>query len=232
MPYAATHKANTRRRIVESARKLFNRHGFNAVSIDEIMEDAGLTRGGFYRHFGAKEELYRAAVLQFAHAAQPERWQRCHFDPDAEGAAVARMIVNAYLSTEHFDDRDGSCPMIGLPSDVARSADGVRAAFREILEMMLRCFEANLAPADLSSRQRALAVASTIVGGMVLARAIDDAALATEIRAAARAEVFATTGWNGPAAAGNDATRAAAADARPPRQASGAGPDRALSEAK
>lgn len=218
MPYAATHKANTRRRIVESARKLFNRRGFNGVSIDEIMEDAGLTRGGFYRHFGAKEELYRAAVLQFARAEQPEQWQMCHFDPDAKGAAFARMIVNAYLSTEHFDDRDGSCPMIALPSDVARSADGVRDAFREVLEMMLRCFEANLAPADLSSRERALAVASTIVGGMVLARAIDDPALATELRAAARAEVFAATGWNAPAAtAGNGATRAAPAEARAPR---------------
>ena len=123
MPYPATHKAETRRRIVASARKLFNRHGFNAVSIDEIMADAGLTRGGFYKHFGAKEELYRAAVLQFAHAEKPEYWQSRHVDPSANGVPLARMIVNSYLSKDHFDDRDGSCPMIALPSDVARSAD-------------------------------------------------------------------------------------------------------------
>ncbi len=51
MPYAATHKAETRARIVQSARRLFNRHGFTEVSIDEIMSAAGLTRGGFYNHF-------------------------------------------------------------------------------------------------------------------------------------------------------------------------------------
>ncbi len=76
MPYTAAHKQETRQRIVASARRLFNRNGFNDVSIDEIMEDAGLTRGGFYKHFGAKDELYRAAVLQFARAARPHDRQR------------------------------------------------------------------------------------------------------------------------------------------------------------
>jgi TetR/AcrR family transcriptional regulator, transcriptional repressor for nem operon len=64
MPYTAEHKENTRRRIVQSARRLFNRHGFNGVSIDEIMAEAGLTRGGFYNHFGTKEELYAEVVQQ------------------------------------------------------------------------------------------------------------------------------------------------------------------------
>lgn len=195
MPYAATHKAQTRQRIVESARKLFNRNGFDAVTIDEIMEDAGLTRGGFYKHFGAKDELYRAAVLQFARAERPEPWQARHVERHAEGVPLARMIVNAYLSRDHFDDRDGSCPMVALPSDVARAASGVKDAFREVLDMMLGCFEQNLPATDMTSRNRALAVAATIVGGMVLARAIDDPALADELRAAALAEVMASTGW-------------------------------------
>ena len=54
MPYTAKHKKNTRARIVECARKLFNRRGFVEVSIDEIMAEAGLTRGGFYNHFNNK----------------------------------------------------------------------------------------------------------------------------------------------------------------------------------
>lgn len=195
MPYAATHKANTRKRIVASARKLFNRNGFDAVTIDEIMQDAGLTRGGFYKHFAAKDELYRAAVLQFARAEAPEPWQARHIARGAEGVPLARMIVNSYLSRDHFDDRDGSCPMVAIPSDVARAADGVKDAFREVLDMMLRCFEANLAATELPSRDRALAVAATIVGGMVLARAIDDPVLADELRAAALAEVMSSTGW-------------------------------------
>src|SRR5262245_27189077 len=65
MHYAAHHKDKTRARIVDSARGLFNRRGFDAVSIDEVMKAAGLTRGGFYHHFSNKESLYTAAVNSF-----------------------------------------------------------------------------------------------------------------------------------------------------------------------
>jgi|SRR5690348_4583743 TetR/AcrR family transcriptional regulator, transcriptional repressor for nem operon len=72
MPYTPEHKARTRERIVESAQRLFNRHGFNGVSIDEIMADAGLTRGGFYNHFGTKDELY-AEVVTYALSSRRRR---------------------------------------------------------------------------------------------------------------------------------------------------------------
>ena len=62
MPYTREHKEKTRAKIVDAARRLFNRHGFAGVSIDDIMGEAGLTRGGFYNHFGTKEELYAAVV--------------------------------------------------------------------------------------------------------------------------------------------------------------------------
>lgn len=58
MPYTSSHKANTRDKIVAAARGLFNRHGFEQVSIDRIMAAAGLTRGGFYNHFDSKDQLY------------------------------------------------------------------------------------------------------------------------------------------------------------------------------
>ena len=62
MSYSAEHKQRVRAKIVESARVLFNRHGFKDVTIDTIMKFAGLTRGGFYNHFKNKEELYDQAV--------------------------------------------------------------------------------------------------------------------------------------------------------------------------
>jgi len=65
MPYSAKHKRETRQRILESARRLFNSRGFADVSIGEIMQDAGLTHGGFYRHFKDKGELYAEAVRRF-----------------------------------------------------------------------------------------------------------------------------------------------------------------------
>ena len=65
MPYSPEHAVQTRGRIVESARRLFNRHGFEQVTIDQIMAAAGLTRGAFYHHFQSKNELYAAAVASF-----------------------------------------------------------------------------------------------------------------------------------------------------------------------
>ena len=70
MPYTKEHKQRTREKIVDSARRLFNRHGFTGVSIDEIMADAGLTRGGFYNHFSTKEELYAEVVQQVLSCAK------------------------------------------------------------------------------------------------------------------------------------------------------------------
>jgi hypothetical protein len=105
------------------------------------------------------------------------------------------MIVNAYLSKEHFDDRDGCCPMVGLPSDSARAGEAVRAAYRKVLEMMAGAFEAALAPGNPAARQRALALVALCVGGMVLSRAVDDPTLADDLRNAARAHALMAAGW-------------------------------------
>jgi len=172
---------------------LFNRRGLAGVTIDEITADAGLTRGGFYKHFNTKEELYTEAIAQF-NCDDAETWWHRHVDRSAQGPRRAKMIVNAYLSKEHFDDRDGSCPMVGLPSDAARAGEPIKAAYRQVLARMTRAFETNLLPGEPSARQRALALVALCVGGMVLARAIDDSDLAEDLRNAARTQVLAALG--------------------------------------
>jgi TetR/AcrR family transcriptional regulator, transcriptional repressor for nem operon len=180
MPYAPEHKAQTRARIVECARRMFNRHGFEAVSIDQIMASAGLTRGGFYHHFANKDALYSEAVAGYA---------RCN-SGGLTFAAPARQIVlqmvNAYLSRQHLEDVDRHCPMIALPSDVARAGPAVRRTYEMLLGGMVGLFERGVDPADGDARQAALAIAALCVGGMVLARTIEDGDLAAEIREAAR----------------------------------------------
>jgi TetR/AcrR family transcriptional regulator, transcriptional repressor for nem operon len=188
MRYSATQKQATRERIVNSARRLFNRRGFSEVTIDEIMQHAGLTRGGFYRHFATKGQLYADAVRQFFCMTAPERWQKKHVDPCAKGVDRARMIVNAYLSREHLADLEGSCPLIALPSDVARGGKAVRGAFREVLAKMIEIFA--IPPAQPEARKRALSLVAMCVGAMVIARAIDDERLGDEVRSAARAQLF------------------------------------------
>jgi AcrR family transcriptional regulator len=193
MPYPPAHRRETRERILRSARRLFNRKGFAEVTIDEIMAAAGLTRGGFYRYFATKDELYGEALLQFTCNDPPERWQRKHVDPCADGTTLARMIMEAYLSHEHFQDRAGSCPTAALASDVSRGSLQVKRAFRKVLEAMLAVFAANLEGDD--ARERALALVSLCVGTMVVARAVDDPALADAFRHAARKHVVASSGW-------------------------------------
>lgn len=178
MPYAPEHKEQTRARIVECARRMFNRHGFEAVSIDQIMAAAGLTRGGFYHHFANKEQLYGEAIAGYA---------GCNaMDSGGPAGSIVLQMVNAYLSRQHLDDIDRHCPLIALPSDAARAGPTVRRTYQMLLGRMLGMFERGVDPADGDARQAAMAIAALCVGGMVLARTIEDDALAAEIREAAR----------------------------------------------
>jgi AcrR family transcriptional regulator len=204
VPYVPEHKAATRNRILEVARRLFNRNGLTAISIDEIMAGAGLTRGGFYSYFDSKEELYAEAIMHFINAGPNAAWQRMAFTGSPEGQALARAILDAYLSRAHFDDVEGSCPVIGLATDVARSGGPAKRAYREVMEMMASIFAANLGSSPVAAtegsavpdeRQRALAVVALCVGGMVLARAVDDEPAADELRAASHRYAIALAGW-------------------------------------
>ena len=190
MPYSTEHKQETRQRILRSAARLFSRKGFAEVTIGEIMTGAGLTHGGFYRHFGSKDELYSEVISQFL-CRPPEPSQTKPAERCAPGQPYALYVVDAYLSREHLDDVDGSCPLIGLPTDVARGGQAVKIAYRQVAESMLRLFQANLSGPE--ARERALVSLALCVGGMVLTRAIDDETLGSELRDSAQKHM--TTGW-------------------------------------
>jgi TetR/AcrR family transcriptional repressor of nem operon len=189
----AEHKRCTREKILESARRLFNRKGYSGVSIEEIMSDAGLTHGGFYRHFSGKDGLYAAAVRQFLCSKTPAGWQKGR-EPSAVRKPRAQWIVDAYFSREHFDDRDGCCPLIGMAFDVQRGGEEVKAAYQEVVEQLVKVFEDHLN--EPQTRERALALVALCVVGMVLARNVRDPNLADDFRRAARAEVLTSAGWN------------------------------------
>jgi TetR/AcrR family transcriptional regulator, transcriptional repressor for nem operon len=201
MPYVPKHRQATRERILASARRLFNRNGLSEVSIDAVMAGASLTRGAFYHYFDSKEELYAEAITLFARRFPAEPWQCPDLGPPPEGAALARMIVNAYLSRAHLDDIEGSCPLIGLPTDVSRGGSTVKAAFAEVLDMMVSAFAAQIGPDERTAHEKALGIAALCVGGMVLARAVDDPARADDLREAARKLALTIGAWGEPPAA-------------------------------
>jgi AcrR family transcriptional regulator len=169
--------------------QLFNRHGFTAASIDDIMAGAGMTRGGFYSYFQSKSELYAEAIS-------------CFVSEKLEGKAAeqkapdrAARLVRDYLSLDHVEDVDASCPLIGLPSDISRNDQSVREAQESALRMMIDTFEHGMTAGSQPPRQLALAVTSLCLGGMVLARAIDDRALAHELREATMAVALKLGHW-------------------------------------
>ena len=194
MPYPAGHREEVRERIVESARTLFNQYGFDNVSVDRIMAHAGLTRGGFYTYFESKSDLY-AEVLQcfFTDPNWKNRWEGV--EVDMGGADAGAQIVRAYLSRQHFEDVGNSCPMVALPSDVARGDKTAKVAFEQIFRAMTAVLEQSLASNRVDGHVRAQAIAALCVGGMVVARALEDRALADELRESAMAVALKLGGW-------------------------------------
>jgi len=193
MPYSPEHKRDTHQKILESARRLFNSRGFSEVSIDEIMDNAGLTRGGFYRHFMNKDELYAEAVRRFLCTDAPKPWQSGSSRSGIARKPRGQRVVDAYFSRDHFDDRETCCPLIALPSDVMRGSDTVKGAYREVLEKLINIFLEDLD--EPQGRERALALAVLCVGGVVAARCVDDPTLADDLRRAAHRQALQTGGW-------------------------------------
>jgi len=138
MPYPAEHRHLTKDKIVRSARRLFNRHGFDAVSIDDVIADAGLTRGSFYSYFDSKGDLYAETVTHILSEKQLLSSDGVNIDPRAVNNAA--QFIRDYLSLEHFEDIDGSCPLIALSQpSFAEGAPG-SASIRNRAQGHDRCF--------------------------------------------------------------------------------------------
>jgi TetR/AcrR family transcriptional repressor of nem operon len=183
VPYPAGHRAATRERIIESARKLFNQHGFDSVSVRQIMAGAGLTHGGFYDYFQGKSDLYTEVLsCFFTDPNWKSRWDGVTVDLDSADAGA--QIVRAYLSRQHYEDVANSCPLVALPADVRRSGKAARSAFETVFLAMVRVLEQSMGQSSRAAHEKAQAVAALCVGGLVVARAMRNESVADELREA------------------------------------------------
>lgn len=197
MPYPTSHRSTVRKKIIDSARKLFNRYGFERVTLSEIMAGAGLTHGGFYAYFDSKSDLY-AEVLGcfFTDPDWKNCWEGVHVD--LSSTDVGPQIIRAYLSREHFEDVENSCPMIALPTDVARSGPTARRAFETVFRAMVSVLERSLNSNRRKNHDRriqAQSIAALSIGGMIVARTIENRRLADELRAACALVALDIGGW-------------------------------------
>ena len=181
MRYPPEHKEKTRRAIIEAAARLFRERGPDAVGLPDIMASAGLTIGGFYRHFESKEELFRLAL---EHAMQ----QTVEMMSKKKGTVGREWLGKAaaiYLHPAHRANVGGGCPLPMLTSEVARRDDGAKERFSNLLEQIVDQVEARLHDAD-APRQEAWGVLATMVGGLLLSRGTADDRLAEEILSSCR----------------------------------------------
>ena len=194
MPYPSGHRKEVRKNIIDSARRLFNRFGFENVSIQQIMAGAELTHGGFYSYFSSKSDLY-AEVLNcfFTDPEWKNCWEGVHVD--LSSGDVGAQVVNAYLSRQHYEDVENSCPMVALPTDVARSGVTARRAFETVFRAMVNVLERSLPKKDRTRHARAQAIAALSIGGMVVARTLDSRAHADELRSSCVAVALQLGGW-------------------------------------
>jgi len=169
--------AENRERIVDTASRLFREKGFDGVGVDAIMNGAGLTHGGFYGHFGSKDDLAAEAIARALERS----------DEKQSRYANLTDLVSEYLCERHCADRANGCAIAALGADMARRRDGVRRGLTKHVRGQLDRFTHLLGNgAAERRRKRAIATLAGMVGALTLARGVDDPALSKEILAVAR----------------------------------------------
>lgn len=180
---AVRSKEVTHERIVETAARAIRRSGYDGTSVADIMKEAGLTHGGFYAHFASRDAMLAEAAdragaeavamsTRIAAAAPPEQ--------------ALQALLGAYLSRMHLEGIETGCPVAALGSEMPRQAPEVRrAATRRIKEMIDVIARQSPDWGQPGAHERALVTVATMVGTLVLARAVDDPKLADALRNAA-----------------------------------------------
>jgi TetR/AcrR family transcriptional repressor of nem operon len=177
-------KQASHERIVSAAARAIRRSGFDGTGVADIMKEAGLTHGAFYAHFPSREAmLEEAANRACAEAAAAAANVVASVPP---GQALASMI-HAYLSDENLAQIELGCPLAALGSEAPRQAPEVRRVTTRYVKEMVDLLARQLPDwGQPRAHERALVTVATMVGSLLLARAVDEPALSDALRQAAR----------------------------------------------
>lgn len=161
MPWDANHKAASRERIIESASRLFTHLGFDMVSIDDVMNDAGLTRGAFYAHFKSKSDLYDQAI-------QTGPILMRHFLNQHPGAGILDFAQH-YLRIGDEESKGRYCPLAFLVTDISHRDKNLRTTYTRVL----KGYQDVLVSFGLTE-DNAIKASVILIGGLALSRAVTD----------------------------------------------------------
>jgi TetR/AcrR family transcriptional regulator, transcriptional repressor for nem operon len=171
--------AETRKRIVRAAAREFREQGIVATGLADLMKAAGLTHGGFYKHFASKDQLVAEATV----AAMDSILEELSAHP------TVNSVVAEYLSTRHRDNPASGCPLAALGDELARSDKKARAAATAGFVRLVDILAGKAHTADV--RRQALVAAVTMIGAVTMSRVVSDSKLSAEILGAAKKNLVA-----------------------------------------
>ena len=178
MGHSRAEKAKTHKRIVSIASKRFREKGLAGFGIAELMKEAGLTVGGFYKHFDSRDDLVTEAV-----SSAFGGWKRRVDAAKTGGPSVSlAKLIDEYLNETHRDNPGSGCAFSALAPEIARSDKRTRSLTSEQVRSDVQLIATLLRGRDKrAARSRAILMFSALVGAMSLARAVSDEALSREI---------------------------------------------------
>lgn len=175
MPWTDEHKLTTRKRILASAARLFTQKGFDNVSINSVMADAGLTRGAFYAHFSSKSELYAESILTAAMGGKKLLQQL------GSQALSFESFIKGYLSLGHKTGEKAHCPLAFLVTDVSQRDDNVRNVYTQTFKGFVDKLSSSKQNQINLHSSKALQAAVLMIGGLAIARAINEEELVEQL---------------------------------------------------
>jgi AcrR family transcriptional regulator len=184
MAKAGSKKEETRERILRAAARAIRKYGYEGVGVADVMKEAGLTHGGFYAHFKSRDALLAAAAEQEG-VESNEHLSRAI--AAAKPGQELMALVDAYLSDGHVAAPEQGCAIAAAGSEVPRQQADVRRVASRRIKDIIGLIERQFPEwGKRAAHDKAMAIAATLVGSVVLARAVDDAQLSRSIRKAAR----------------------------------------------
>lgn len=170
MPYSKEHKAATRKKILESAIRLFSTRGFDQVSIDDLMQDAGLTRGAFYAHFDNKKAVYAKAIIAGAKKSRIMQQK----PTDISQQEWIHDLLFGYLSEAHVNQEISPCPLAFLVTDIANNEYEVKATYTRMFKHLNKSIQVQLKDTNDCNAADIMATTAMMIGAVAISRALND----------------------------------------------------------
>ena len=179
MRYDSDHKARTHRRIVRNASRKLRAKGLNGPAVSTLMKASGLTHGGFYRHFGSRDDLVAEAIEE---SLQELRDRLIAAAKDAEPGEGWKAMVRSYLSLERCDHADDGCPIAALAPDIARMRPAIKLRSSEAILKFRQEILPFMPGKDAGEKAtNFLFILSSMVGTIAVARTMPDAVVRQRI---------------------------------------------------